>query len=127
MANGTYELAENIKVGDQIMRYNFTTNSEKSGNATEIELTNESEMYIINGILYLTPDQYVWTERGWIMAENLTYNDTIYNVFTWYYDAVSSIIAVNGTFQVYDFTVNMNGDYISFVYILKDLGVIHVC
>jgi hypothetical protein len=85
-------------------------------------------MYIINGILYLAPDQYVWTEQGWIMAENLTYNDTIYNVFTGYYDPVSSIIAVNGTFQMYDFTVNINGNYISFAYILKDLfGGIHVC
>jgi len=55
------------------------------------------------------------------MAENLTYNDTIYNVFTGYYDPVSSIIAVNGTFQMYDFTVNINGNYISFAYILKDL------
>jgi len=40
---------------------------------------------------------------------------------------VSSIIAVNGTFQMYDFTVNINGNYISFAYILKDLGGIHVC
>jgi len=127
MADGTYELAENIKVGDQVMTYNFTTNSEQSGNITKIELTNESEMYIINGILYLAPDQYVWTERGWIMAENITYNDTIYNVFTGYYDPVSSIIAVNGTIQMYDFTVNINGNYISFAYILKDLGGIHVC
>jgi len=63
MTNNAYELAENIKVGDQIMRYNFTTNSEQSGSVTEIELTNESEMYIINGILYLAPDQYVCTEE----------------------------------------------------------------
>lgn len=121
IANGTYELAENIKVGDQVMTYNFTTNSEQSGNVTKIDVTNESEMYIINGILYLAPDQYVWKEQGWIIAENLTYNDTIYNVFTGYYDPVSSIIAVNGTFQMYDFTVNINGNYISFAYILKDL------
>jgi len=41
IANGTYELAENIKVGDQVMTYNFTTNSEQSGNVTKIDVTNE--------------------------------------------------------------------------------------
>lgn len=41
MANCTYELAENIKVGDQVMTYNFTTNSEQSGNVTKIDVTNE--------------------------------------------------------------------------------------
>jgi len=127
MANGTYELAENIKVGDQVMTYNFTTNSEQSGNVTKIDVTNESEMYIINGILYLAPDQYVWTEQGWIMAENLTYNDTIYNVNTGNFDPVISIITVNGTFPMYDFTINVNGNYIAFTYILKDLGGIHAC
>jgi len=127
MANGNYKPAENIKAGDKIMTYNFTTHSKQSGIVTKIDVTNESEMYIIKGILYLAPDQYVWTERGWIMAENLTYNDTIYNVNTGNFDPVISINTVNGTFPMYDFTINVNGNYIAFTYILKDLGGIHAC
>ncbi|MGB9763612.1 MAG: hypothetical protein ACPLVI_08235, partial [Thermoplasmata archaeon] len=127
MTNGKYKLAEDIRVGDKIMTYNFTINSGQFGKVTKIEISNESEMYIINGILYLAPDQYVWTERGWIMAKNITYNDTIYNIYTGCYDQVSSIIILNGTYRMYDFTVDINGDYLAFAYILKDLGGIHAC
>ncbi|MFP3257375.1 MAG: hypothetical protein RXO36_06210, partial [Candidatus Nanopusillus acidilobi] len=48
MANDNYKLAENIKAGDKIMTYNFTTHSKQSGIVTKIDVTNESEMYIIN-------------------------------------------------------------------------------
>jgi hypothetical protein len=127
MTNGKYKLAEDIKVGDKIMTYNFTINSGQPGKVTKIEISNESEMYVINGILYLAPDQYVWTKKGWIMAENITCNDTIYNVYTGTYDSVSSIITLYGTFQMYDFIININGNYIVLTYILKDLGGVHVC
>ncbi|MGC9138887.1 MAG: hypothetical protein ACP5G5_07810, partial [Thermoplasmata archaeon] len=63
----------------------------------------------------------------WIMAKNITYNDTIYNIYTRCYDQVSSIIILNGTYRMYDFTVDINGDYVAFAYILKDLGGIHAC
>jgi hypothetical protein len=61
------------------------------------------------------------------MAKNITYNDTIYNIYTGTYVPVSSIVTVNGTFQMYDFTININGNYVAFTYILKDLGGIYVC
>ncbi len=127
MANGTYQIAENIKVGDKIMTYNFSTYSEQTGIVTNVTITNESKMYIINGVLFLASDQKVWTENGWVMAENLTYNNTIYDVYDEQYTHVYSIIIVKGGFPMYDFTININGNYIAVNYILKDLGGIHAC
>ena len=70
----------------------------------------------------------VWEFACWgEEAENLTYNDTIYNVNTGNFDPVISINTVNGTFPMYYFTINVNGNYIAFTYILKDLGGIHAC
>ena len=127
MWNNTYKLAKDIKVGDTLMTFNFTTGEMEYGTVEYITITNWSLMYVIDGYLMVAPDQAVWTERGYVNAENLTLNDTIYNVFTNSYMPVFSIKILYGSFTMYDFTVSVNGNYIAYWNIMKDLGGIHAC
>lgn len=60
-------------------------------------------------------------------AENLTLNDSIYNVFTHNYMQVFSIKILYGSFTMYDFTVSVNGNFIAYFNIMKDIGGIHAC
>jgi subtilase family serine protease len=127
MWNNTYKLAKDIKVGDTLMTFNFTTGEMEYGTVEYITITHWSLMYVIDGYLMVAPDQAVWTERGYVNAENLTLNDTIYNVFTNSYMPVFSIKILHGSFTMYDFTVSVNGNYIAYWDIMKDLGGIHAC
>jgi len=127
MWNNTYKLAKDIKVGDTLMTFNLTTGEMEYGTVEYITITHWSLMYVINGYLMVAPDQAVWTERGYVNAENLTLNDTVYNVFTNSYMPVFSIKILHGSFTMYDFTVSVNGNYIAYWNIMKDLGGIHAC
>jgi hypothetical protein len=127
MWNNTYKLAKDIKVGDTLMTFNLTTGEMEYGTVEYITITHWSLMYVIDGYLMVAPDQAVWTERGYVNAENLTLNDTIYNVFTNSYMPVFSIKILHGSFTMYDFTVAVNGNYIAYWNIMKDLGGIHAC
>ena len=127
MWNNTYKLAKDIKVGDTLMTFNLTTGEMEYGTVEYITITHWSLMYVIDGYLMVAPDQAVWTERGYVNAENLTLNDTIYNVFTNSYMPVFSIKILYGSFTMYDFTVSVNGNYIAYWDIMKDLGGIHAC
>ncbi|MGC8585659.1 MAG: S8 family serine peptidase [Thermoplasmata archaeon] len=127
MGNNTYKLAEDIKVGDIVMTFNFATQEMDYGTVEYISVTHWSLMYVIDGYLMVAPDQAVWTERGYVNAENLTLNDSIYNVFTHNYMQVFSIKILYGSFTMYDFTVSVNGNFIAYFNIMKDIGGIHAC
>ncbi|MGC9073987.1 MAG: hypothetical protein ACP5H0_07535 [Caldisericum sp.] len=82
---------------------------------------------VIDGYLMVAPDQAIWTERGYVNAENLTLDDSIYNVFTHNYMQVFSIKISKGSFTMYDFTISVNGNFIAYFNIMKDIGGIHAC
>jgi hypothetical protein len=119
--NYKYKFAKDLKIGDQILTYNFSENEIQKGIVTNIYKSNGSLMYIIDNVLYLAPDQMVWTERGWVEAQNLTLNDSIYDVITGNWADVYLIYEISGNFEMYDFTININGNYIGYPSIIKDV------
>ena len=127
MADGTYELAKNIQIGDKVVTYNFTTGEYETGEVEKITVTRESEEYIINGILGVAKDQEVWTSRGWVEAQNLTTYDWIYNVYTGTWTQIYDITVLKENINMYDFHINKNQNYIGTMYLLEDWGGIHAC
>ncbi len=69
----------------------------------------------------VAPDQDVWTSIGYVAAQNLTTNDWILNANTGSWGLVHSIVVLKGSFTMYDFTVNMNGNFIAWWNIMKDI------
>lgn len=120
MANGTYMFAENIHSGDRIMTYNLTTGMLQPETVQLAYISNQSEMYTINGLLKMAPDQKVLTSNGYQEAQNLTTNDTIFNVYTHSWQKVNSITVKTGFFEMYDFYIGVNRDYIAWSYVLAD-------
>ena len=120
MANYQYEMAEYIKSGIRIMTYNLTMGTLQSGTVLQVFVTNHTSMYIINGYLDVAHDQDIWTNHGYVQAQNLTTNDTIFNVFTGHYTRVTSIQVEHGNFTMYDFYVSTNLDYIAWMNLMKD-------
>ena len=120
MVNGTYEFAENITAGESIMTYNLSTGVLQPEIVLHAYEVNQSGMYTINGMLRIAPDQKVLTERGYVEAQNLTMNDTIYDVYTQNWESVKSISSATGTYKMYDFYVGVNHDYVAWVYVLQD-------
>ena len=120
MANGTYEFAENITAGESIMTYNMSTGVLEPEVVVHAYEVNQSGMYTINGNLKIAPDQKVLTERGYVEAQNLTMNDTVYDVYTQNWEPVRSISSAVGTYEMYDFYVGVNHNYVAWVYVLQD-------
>ena len=120
MANGTYEFAENITAGESIMTYNLSTGVLEPEIVLHAYEVNQSGMYTINGMLRIAPDQKVLTERGYIEAQNLTMNDTVYDVYTQNWEQVRSISSATGSYAMYDFYVGVNHNYIVWAYVLQD-------
>ena len=120
MANMSYVLAKDISIGDQIATYNISTGEIQNGTVIGITTTYENYYYIINGNLILAGDQKILTNDGYIEAENLTLNDSVYNVFTNEYMPILSIINISQPMVMYDFLITVNHNYIGWYYVLED-------
>lgn len=120
LSNYTTQYAQNISMGDSVMTYNFTTQSFQPGTVDAVFVTQHSSMYVINGYLKVAGDQDIWTNHGYIQAQNLTGNDSIFNVFTHQFEKVRSISVEHGSFTMYDFYVNVNQNYIVWWNLMQD-------
>ena len=120
LSNYTTQYAQNIKVGNNIMTYNFSTGTMQQGTVQQVFITHHTEMYVINGYLKVAGDQDIWTNHGYIQAQNLTSNDTIYNVFDNHYYRVHSVSVEYGNFTMYDFYVTANHNYIVWSNLMQD-------
>lgn len=120
LANHTFQYAEDINVGESIMTYNFTSNTMESGTVQAVYVTQHSDMFVINGYLKVANDQDIWTNHGYIQAQNLTSNDTIFDVFDHQFYKVHSISVETGNFTMYDFYVSENHNYIVWSNLMQD-------
>ncbi len=120
LSNYTYEYAENITVGESIMTYNFTTGTMQQGTVLQVFVTQHTEMYVINGYLKVARDQDMWTNHGYVQAQYLTINDTIFDVYTGHYEKIQSISVDYGSFTMYDFYVSTNRNYIVWSNLMED-------
>ncbi|MGC8673323.1 MAG: hypothetical protein ACP5TO_07505, partial [Thermoplasmata archaeon] len=120
MANYSYVLAKDISIGEQIATYNISTGEIQNGTVIGITKTYENYYYIINGNLILAGDQKIFTNYGYIEAENLTLNDSLYNIFTNEYIPILSIINISQPMIMYDFLITVNHNYIGWYYVLED-------
>lgn len=120
LSNYTTQYAQSIKAGDNIMTYNFSTGTMQQGTVQQVFITHHTEMYVINGYLKVAGDQDIWTNHGYIQAQNLTSNDTIYNVFDNHYHRVHSVSVEYGNFTMYDFYVTANHNYIVWSNLMQD-------
>lgn len=120
LSNYTTQYAQNITTGESIMTYNFSTHSMQAGTVQVVYVTHHSSMYVINGYLKVAGDQDIWTNHGYIQAQNLTNNDTIFNVFTQHFNKVHSISVEHGNFTMYDFYVTGNHNYIVWWNLMQD-------
>ena len=120
LSNYTREYAENVSIGDSVMTYNFTSNQREPGTVEAVFITQHSEIYVINGYLKVAGDQDIWTNHGYIQAQNLTSNDTIFDIFNHHYYEVHSISIELGTFTMYDFYVSANHNYVVWSNLMED-------
>ncbi len=120
LSNYSVQYAQNIKIGDNIMTYNFTTGSMQQGTVQQVFTTQHSEMYVINGYLKVAGDQVIWTNHGYVQAQNLTSNDKIFDVFNHHFYRVHSISVEYGDFTMYDFYVTANHNYVVWSNLMKD-------
>lgn len=102
------------------MTYNLSTQQLQQGTVMQVFITQHSEMYVINGYLKVARDQDIWTNHGYVQAQNLTLNDTIFNVITGHYQKVHSVYIEHGNFTMYDFYVNTNHNYIIWSNLMQD-------
>lgn len=120
LSNYSYVYAENITVGQHLMTYNFSTGSLQKGTVVDVFVTHHVEMYVINGYLKVASDQDMWTNHGYIQAQNLTLNDSIFNVYTGHFQKIRSIAIDYGSYTMYDFYVSTNKNYIIWNNLMED-------
>jgi hypothetical protein len=73
---------ENVIVSDVVLSYNETTKTIEWKPVTNISKTIKKkiiELETSQGILRLTPEHRVFTQRGWIEAEKLTADDILHS------------------------------------------------
>lgn len=112
--------AQSITMGESVMTYNFSTNSLESGTIQAIFVTQHSNMYDINGYLKVAGDQDIWTDHGYIQAQNLTSNDMIFDVFSHHFYKVRSLAVEHGSYTMYDFYVGGDHNYIVWSNLMED-------
>jgi len=120
LSNGTYELARYIKIGDEVSTYNINNHNIENGIITGIKSTYESSCYIINGNLIIAPNQTILTLNGYISAEDLTLNDSLYNIYTNSFINIYSILKINQSEIMFDFMISINSNFIGIYYVLGD-------
>lgn len=120
MGNGTSIHAKNVAPGDLIMTYNMSTSKMQVGTVLEVFISQHTSMVVVNGYLQLAGDQDVLTNHGYIQAQNLTSNDSLYNVNSGKYLRVHSVVTEHGSYTMYDFFVSGNHDYIAWTNLMND-------
>lgn len=120
LSNYNYLYAENITLGEHIMTYNLSTGTMQEGTVIHIFVTHHPDMYVINDYLRVARDQDIWTNHGYIQAQNLTTNDKIMNVFTHQFVRIHSISVEYGSYTMYDFRVSVNPNYIIWNNLMED-------
>lgn len=109
LANGSYEMVQNLKIGDQVAGYNFSSNSLQNIALTNLTSTSTSELLNINsGLLELTPtDQPIYMTNssytGWIInPKDLKVGDFIFNPVNNSWIKITSLRDMHGHFTVFD-------------------------
>ncbi len=118
LANGSYEQAQYIHAGDEIMTYNITTGSLQTEIVQQVLSVNETSQYTINGNLQVSGDQPILTDHGWIDASYLHVGDRIFDPLNGTYEKITSIDHSQGSFTMYDFLILGNNDFVADAYLL---------
>jgi hypothetical protein len=107
---------QNLKVGQALEEYNFSSGSMTVGTLLSANATNATGLIDINnGWLFVTPtDQPIYihnaTFTGWLRdSQNLTVGDQMFDPVTGAWISVRSVTLVQGHFLVYD-VVTSNPD-----------------
>ena len=120
LANWTYEQADQIIPGTQLLVYDASTGNYTSMAVNGIYSDTHSTMVIINGLLNISLNQTVLTDKGYVSAENLTIGSYVFVPFANSYIKVSSINIEYGSFLMYDFVFNSGTQgYIAWWYVLS--------
>lgn len=120
IAPNYYLAAKDIAVGMDIMTYNLSSNTLTQGKVLNVYEVTEPTMYTINGYLKIAGDQPVYTNQGWITAQNLSKGDSLLDPINGHSLQVRSIQSSQGSFTMYDFEVSVNGNFIAFQYLLQE-------
>ncbi len=119
LANGTYELAENITAGTSVEAYNTNSGSFQNATVREVIIDTHSRMVVVNGYLDVSYNQSVLTNHGYVTAGSLTVGDRVFDAFTGHYIRVRSVELEKGNFTMYDFVLGGINDYIAWQYVLE--------
>ena len=109
-----------VSLDQSVMTYNLTSGELQPGVVVAIYITSHTRMYVINGYLKVAYDQDLWTNHGWVQAQNLTYSDSLFNALNGHSTKVNSIRVVDGNFTMYDFYVETNSDYVAWMNVMQD-------
>ena len=121
LANGTYVQAQNQSiVGSYVLTYNVTTQEYQAEEVMGLYISHRQTQYVINGFLKVSRYQPIWTNHGYVAAQNLTYHDKIYDAFTGSFVHVFSIGVQHGNYTMYDFFVPPNRDLIAWQFVIFD-------
>ena len=72
MKGGYYKPISKIRVGDEVMGYDFEEKKIKNGTVTRVIISRVNFILTINNCLRTTTNHLFYTREGWIYAENLT-------------------------------------------------------
>lgn len=122
LASGSYEQAQYVHAGTEIMTFNATTGSLQSEAVQTVISVNQFGMYTINGNLQVSGDQQILTNHGWMEAMHLHYGEMIFDPLNGTYLAIISIHQSHGTYRMYDFILPGNYNYVAYSYLLQGIS-----
>jgi hypothetical protein len=127
MADGTTKDIEKIKVGDQVLGYDTSTNEYVVEKVLDTHKTNVCSVMSINdGALRVTPyDQKIWvcneTRTGWILDPvEIEIGWMIYDALSMKWVEVTELDVESGRIWVYDITTDGPQTYIADSFLVKD-------
>ena len=110
MADGTYKMIQDVKVGDQVLSYDPETGKfSPSGVVNTVQASSE-KYFVINGELKITPAHQLYANGAWVNSESLKVGDTLIGE-----DGkpiiITSIVEKNETVAVYNLVTTEPHDF----------------
>lgn len=104
---------EKIKIGDEVLSYNESNLKMEWKEVTQTSSTEKENLIEIDTgeeKLLVTDDHPVYTQRGWVLAKNLTENDILLT-YRMEFKNTKSIKKIKKKTKVYDITIKDNENF----------------
>lgn len=77
MADGTYKMIQDVKVGDQVLSYDPETGRFLPSGVVNTVQASTEKYFVINGELKITPAHQLYANGQWVNSETLKVGDTL--------------------------------------------------